>query len=96
MWIGVGGCGWPSSLRVSLIILASLALRNRAPSSASAADDATNFRMVHKMAMAPLSLMGSPSRGMLPRKKYPDALLFESFALRYDASECTLSIMSDA
>ena len=81
---------------MSLIILASFAFRKRAPSSASAADDATNFRTVHKMAMAPLSLMGSQSRGMLPRKKYPDALLFESFALKYDASECTFRIMSEA
>ena len=81
---------------MSRIILASLALRKRAPSSASAADAATNRRMVHKMAMAPLSLMGLPSRGMLPKKKYPDALLFESFELRYDASEWTFKIMSEA
>eukprot|EP00956_Cyclotella_meneghiniana_P025264 scaffold52397_cov88-Cyclotella_meneghiniana.AAC.1 len=68
----------------------------QAPSSASAADDATNLRMEQMMLIAPLSLMGCPSRGRLPMKKYPDALLFESFALRYDASEWTLSIMSEA
>ena len=36
--IGVGGCLWPSSCSAMHIILPSFALRNSAPSSASAAD----------------------------------------------------------
>ena len=67
-----------------------------ASSSASAKDAATNRKMVHNMAMAPLSLMGFPSWGILPKKKYPDALLFESFELRYYALEWTFKIMSEA
>ena len=63
------GCGWPSSLSIRQKTLASCAFRNSAPSSASAADAATSLRMVHCTWMAPLSLMGSPSRGKLPRKK---------------------------
>ena len=94
MWMGVDGCGWPSS---SSMILASLGLRKRAPSSASAAADAaTNRKMVHKIAMALLSLMGCPSLGMLPKKKYLDALLFESFELRYGAFKWTFKIMLEA
>ena len=46
MWIGVGGWGCPSSSRVSLIIFASFAFRNNAPSYASAALAATNFKRV--------------------------------------------------
>ena len=33
IWMGVGGCGWPSSSKVSHMTLASFALRNNAPSS---------------------------------------------------------------
>jgi len=46
-----------------------------APSSASAADDATNFRKVHKVSIAPLIFIGDPSFGSHPKKKYPAALL---------------------
>jgi hypothetical protein len=51
------------------MILASCAFRKRAPNSASAADAATSFRMVHVMWIVPFSLIGSPSCGRLPRKK---------------------------
>jgi len=94
MWIDVGGCECPSSWRVNRSILASRALRKSAPSSASAADAATSFRMTQFMCMLPLRLMGLFSFGRLPRKKYPPvqlrALPF------YNASECMLSIISDA
>ncbi len=39
---------------------------------------------------------GSPSRGMLPKKKYPPALDRALLTERYEALECTFSIMSDA
>ena len=39
--IGVRGCGCPSSIRVCRIATAVFALMNRAPNSASAADDMT-------------------------------------------------------
>ena len=48
IWIGVGSCGWTFSVRVMRITLASLAFRKSAPSSASAADAATNFRMLQR------------------------------------------------
>ncbi len=66
---GVGGCGWQSSSSVRQKTLASCAFRNSAPSLASAVDAAMSLRMVHCTWIAPLSLMGSPSRGKLPRKK---------------------------
>ena len=40
-YMGVGGCLWPISSRVILIILPSLAFMNSAASSASAADATT-------------------------------------------------------
>ena len=96
MWIGVGGWGWPSSWSISGMILASWVLMKSAPNSASAADAATSFSMVHVMATLPLSLIFSLLRGTLPRKKYPPALLLPRDAVRYEASEWTLSTISDA
>ena len=46
MCIGVDGCGCPSSARTSRNTFASCAFRKSAPSSASAVDAATSFRMV--------------------------------------------------
>ncbi len=47
--IGVGGYGFPSLFRVRQRTLASWALRKRGPNLASAADAATNLRMVQVM-----------------------------------------------
>ena len=59
--MGVGGCGWPSSANVSLMVRPYFKFTNSAPNSASAAGDATNFNMVRRVKIAPLSVMGSPS-----------------------------------
>ena len=64
------------------ITLASCTLRNSAPSSASAANAAISLRMVQVIWIAPLIMIGSASRGMLPRKKYPPAQLRALGALR--------------
>ncbi len=56
-------------MRTSHRTLASCAFRKRVQSSASAADAATNLRIVQVMWMAPLMIIGESSRGMLPRKK---------------------------
>ena len=66
----------------SRIIFASIALRKRAPSSASAADAATHLRMVQLVRMAPLRRMGHPSFGREPRKKWPEARLRAFGAVR--------------
>lgn len=68
IWIGVAGCRCPNSWRVSLMIFASFALKNNAPNSASAADDATNLNNVHRTWIAPFNTMGCPSLGIDPRK----------------------------
>ena len=47
--MGVGGWGWPSYLRVSRIMQPSLEFMKSAPSSASAAKDATNFILLHRV-----------------------------------------------
>ena len=93
--MGVGGCGWPSSSSVSLIIFASFALKNIDPNLASAADAATNLRMVKSVRIGPFRRMGRLSSGCQTRKKWPDARLLAFFAERYDASECTFKIISD-
>ena len=71
-------------------------IQKNAPSSASAADAATNLRMVHSVKKAPLRRMGSPSRGVQPRKKCPAARLLPCGSERYEASEWMLSIISEA
>ena len=95
MWIGVGSCECPSLWGVNHSILALRVLRNSAPSSDSAADAATSLRMAQVMCMLPLRLMGLFAFGRLPLKKYPPTRLHGLPADRYDASECTVSIISD-
>ena len=92
----MGGCGCPSSSRVSRIIFASLAFKKSAPNLASAAEAATKRKIVQSTCMIPLSRMGLSGCGREPRKKIPAALLHSLGTDRYDASECTLRIMSDA
>ncbi len=77
-------------------IIPSWQLRNRAPSSAYAADATTNRNIEHSVWKAPFNLMGSPSFGNDPKKKWPHALLRALGLLKYDASEWMLSTMSDA
>jgi hypothetical protein len=80
--------GCPSSLRVRRRTLASCALRKRSPNSASAADAATRLRMVQVIvSIAPLTLIGLPLTGKLPRTKYTLAWLREQGAERYEASK---------
>jgi hypothetical protein len=50
---------------------ASFVFTNSAPSSASAADAATIFKVEHVIAMLPLSWIGSPSQDVLPMKNIP-------------------------
>ncbi len=52
--IGVRGCGWPSSMRVCRMETAVFTLMNRAPNSASAADDMTAQIICEMLRMAPL------------------------------------------
>jgi hypothetical protein len=93
---GVRGWGWPSSSKVSQKIIPSLQLRNRAPSSALATDATTKRSMVHSVKNCPFSLMGSPSFGSHPKKKWPHARLWAFVSERYDASECMFNTMLDA
>ena len=53
------------------MIFASLAFKKSAPSSASAADEATNFKIAHRVCMGPFSVIGCPSIGSEPRNKFP-------------------------
>ena len=86
-WIGVAGCGCPSSMRMRQITLASCAFKNNAPNLSSAADAATSLRIAHVIKILPFSLIGSPSSGKLPRKKNLPAWLRARDAVRYEASE---------
>ena len=80
--MGVGSCGWTSYANVSLMVHPSFTFMKSAPNSASAADDATNFRIVQRVKIALLSVMGSPSLGNETRKKWPDARFIEFFSDR--------------
>ena len=92
---GVGGWGCPSSNSVRQMIIASWALRNSALSSASAADAAINLRIAHMMRILPLSWISLSSFGVLPRNKYPPALLLPWPDDKNDTSKCKFSIISD-
>ena len=94
--MGVVGCGWPSFSNVILMVSPYFAFMNSAPNSASYGDNATHFKIVQRVKIAPLSVMGSPYLGTEPRKKWPDARLLALFADRYDASEWLFNTMSDA
>ena len=74
----------------------SFTLKKSAPNSASAVDYDTHFKIVQRVKISPLSVMGSPSLETESRKKCPDAQLFASFADRWDASECLFNNISDA
>ena len=67
--VGVGGFGWPTSWRINWSILASFVLIKNVLSLGSAAEAATNVKMVQVMRIVPLILIGVPSTGMLARKK---------------------------
>ncbi len=56
---------------VSQKIMPSWQLRKSAPSLASTADATTNCKIAHNVWNAPFSLMGFPSRGKDPMKKWP-------------------------
>ena len=47
--MGVGSCGWTSYANVSIMVRPSFTFMKIAPNSASAADDATNFRIVQRV-----------------------------------------------
>ena len=71
--MGVGFCGWPSYFKFSRIVHPYFKFMNSAPNSDSAADDATHFKMVQRVNIALLIVMGYPYLGTEPRKKWPDA-----------------------
>ena len=64
-WICVGGCGCPSSCKVSPMILTSFAFRNSSPSSASAANSPTSLSIWNSVNIAPLRCMGCLSCGFI-------------------------------
>ena len=69
---------------------------NSTPNSVYAADDATNFKIVKRVKISPVGVMGSPSLGNEPSKKWPDVLLLVFFVDGWYASECMFNTMSDA
>ena len=54
VWMGVRGCGWPSSSSVLCMGTTVLVFKNNAPSSASAADVMTLQIVVDRLRTAPL------------------------------------------
>ncbi len=66
--IGVHGCGWPSLMRVCGMDTAVFASMNRAPNSASNADDMTARIICEMLRMAPLlkGISSLPAMNMWP------------------------------
>ena len=67
VWIVVGGCVFPISLREIRNFTVSCVFNKRLPSSDSAADAATPM-ILHNVCMAPLRTIGFPDFMLLPRK----------------------------
>ena len=70
-----------------------LMFMNSAPNSVSSSDYATHFKIVQRVKIVPLSVMGSPSLGTERRKKCTDARLLALFVYMQDASEWMFNIM---
>ena len=92
----VGGCGCPISSRANQNIIDCLQLRKRAPSSASVAEATTNRKIAQSVNNAPFNLMGFAGSAFHPMKKWPHTRLCAFASERYDASEWTVNIMSEA
>ena len=91
IWMGVGGCGCPISSKHTRIGKISLAHRNPAPISASAADPITHLIILQITCMGPLigtSANGAGGAGLSLRKKCAPARLLALGAERYEASLC--------
>ena len=89
--IGVRGCGCPSLISVCRIETAVFALMNRAPNSASAADDMTAQIIWEMLRTAPLLIGISLCPAM---NMWPPAWLRDLGSKRYDASLWIARIMS--
>ena len=94
--MGVGGCGCPISSRVSQQMVACLQLRNRAPSSDSAAEATTKRKIVHSVKNAPFNLIGFVGSGFHPMKKWPHALLCGLAFDKCDSSKWMFITISNA
>ncbi len=93
---GVFSCGWPRSGNDCQKIIPVWKLWKSAPSSASAADVTANLIKLELVWSEPFNYIGSPSLGIQPMKKCPQARLCAPFLKRYDVLECIFIIMSDA
>jgi hypothetical protein len=96
MCIGVGGCGCPSLPRVKQRTLASWALRKRAPNSASAGGCSNEFEDGTSDVNSSVQFDWIAVSWYAAKEEISiGSLLQARGADRYDALECTLSIMSD-
>ena len=73
VWIGVGGCVCPISIKVCLAGIACLEFRKRAPISASAADDITFFMIC---AMFKTAALFAGSSSLFDKKKMASSPAF--------------------
>ena len=89
--MGVLPCGWPISIRVFRAGVPSLAAKNIAPISASAALDITDLIRFAVLSTAPLFAGIGMS---LAEKKFPPARLRALGLLKYYASLCTARSIS--
>ena len=76
--------------------VACLQLRNRAPSSASAAEATTKRKIAHSVKNTPFNFIGFVGLGFHPMKKWPHDLLCALASNKYDASKWMFIIMTDA
>ena len=87
-WMGVGGWGWPSSVKQVRRGILSWAAKKFAPISASAALAMTNLMIFEMTWIGPLigTKVGAVFLGAVLRKKWAPALLRAFGAERYEAS----------
>ncbi len=91
--IGVHGCGWPSSTSIWRIETTVFALMNRAPNSASAADDMTaqNICKILRMVLLLKGMSSFPAMNMCPPAQLQDFGLDKYDALQWIAKTMLLA-----
>ena len=92
----VMGCGWTIYSNVFRTILTSIPVKKHPPVSASAAEAATNFKMLQFTCIGTFRRSCAHLEGMFPNKKYPSAQLYLSGSVRYDALVSARKIVSEA
>ena len=89
MCIGADGWGCPNYVRIRRMNVDFFAFTHNAPSSASAADAVTTFKIAHVIAILPLSWIGVLTCSQLPSEHSISCQRHKSVSLYLDWDACS-------